>query len=226
MTASLEEMVRHRQKLWWLAGLNALGAIVSVVWLLYLVFEAAGFWRMILAESLLGFFIWPGPALLFAVGASLLCFHYSVVGLWLPVLSYCSAGIALIFDFRLVRRLHKPDEPGTLDAETEYAQWTYQLAGIVADLGTDSPEIEIRVYPEHTYNPHEAAPLFTARPNDFHATLTHLRDNFGSGVFWVIVFVRGEIRRRFALFVPVDSPLNPGPVAVTGRSVAEPVGKP
>ncbi len=83
-----------------------------------------------------------------------------------------------------------------------YEQWTYQLAGIVDELGTDNPEIEISVYPEHTYD-HKATPLFTVRPNDLNATLSRLRDNFGGGAFWVIVFVRGEIRRRFTLLVNV-----------------------
>ncbi len=109
MNEPLEDMVRRRQKLWWLAALNSLGALMSVAWLLYLVFEAAGFWRMVFAGILLSFLLWPGPALLFAVAASILCFHYSVVGLWLPIFSYCSAGIALVLDLRLAYRLDYPD---------------------------------------------------------------------------------------------------------------------
>ena len=105
LTEPMEEMVQRRQKLWWLAAINSLGALMSSAWLLYLVFDAAGFWRMVLAGFIQSIFLWPGPALLFAVSASILCFHYSVVGLWLPILSYCSAGIAFIFDYRIARRL-------------------------------------------------------------------------------------------------------------------------
>ena len=107
MIEPLEGIVRRRQKLWWLAATNSFGALVSTVWVLYLVFDAAGFWRMVLAAFLLSLLLKAGPALLFAVAASILCFHYSVVGLWLPILSYCSAGVALVLDFRLVRRVDK-----------------------------------------------------------------------------------------------------------------------
>src|SRR5258708_38386854 len=78
--------------------------------------------------------------------------------------------------------------------------WKEQLAGVVSELGADSPDIRICAYPEHTFD-HNAKPLLIARPNDFDATLSRLRTDFGGGVFWVIVFVRGEIRRRFSLLV-------------------------
>jgi hypothetical protein len=81
-----------------------------------------------------------------------------------------------------------------------YEQWRDQLASIVEELGADNPEVDIRVYPEHTYD-HKAAPLFTSRPNELQSTLSRLRNKYGKGVFPVIVFVRGEIRRRFTLLV-------------------------
>lgn len=79
-------------------------------------------------------------------------------------------------------------------------EWNRQLAGIVDELGIDNPDIQVCVYPEHTYDTN-ATPLFTARPNDLLATLSRLRADFGGGHFWVIIFVKGVIRRRFTLFV-------------------------
>jgi hypothetical protein len=83
-----------------------------------------------------------------------------------------------------------------LNSET----WSEQLAGIVAEFGTDSPDIQICVYPQHTYDV-KAKPLLTTRPGDFDSTVSRLRHEFGGGTFWVIVFARGKIRRRFALLV-------------------------
>jgi hypothetical protein len=91
----------------------------------------------------------------------------------------------------------------SIDVEKmNHEEWSRQLAGIVDELGNNNPEIEICVYPEHTYDP-KATPLFKARPDDLHATLSRLRDHFGGGIFWVIVFVRGEVRRRFTLIATV-----------------------
>jgi hypothetical protein len=151
----------------------------------------------------------------FAVAASFLCFHYSSVGIWLPVLAYCSAGVALIFDARLAlvgrqMREQKENEAagivgGTIvDVEKfGHTVWTEQLAEIVDVLGVNSPDIEIRIYPENTYD-HLAKPLFTARPDDWKATWSRLRQEFGSGSFPVIVFVKGEIRRRFQIMLPQE----------------------
>ena len=95
-----------------------------------------------------------------------------------------------------------PDKRKESIEKLNYEQWTSQLAGIVEEVGEDYPEVEIFIYPEHTYD-HKATPLLKAHPNDLHAVLSRLHDDFGGGVFWVIVFVRGEIRRRFTLLVNV-----------------------
>lgn len=92
-----------------------------------------------------------------------------------------------------------PDEPIDIE-KMNHDVWTDQLAGIVDELGANNPEIKICVYPEHTYDP-ETTPLFTVRPDDLQGTLSRLRTDFGGGVFWLIVFVRGQIRRRFTLYV-------------------------
>lgn len=208
MSESIDRAVTRRQKLWWLAATNKLGAVVTAIWLLWVVFDAGGLLRMLLSGLFLIFLLWPGPALLFAVAASVLCFHYSAVGLWLPLLSYCSAVSALVMDWRLARMLgNKLDSDavavGEKDVDWEKFSseiWSEQLAGIVAEVGEQSPEIDIRIYPENTID-HTAQPLFSARPEEYRATLSRLRSEFGGGQFLVIVLVRGEIRRRFTLLV-------------------------
>ncbi len=89
-----------------------------------------------------------------------------------------------------------------------HATWNEQLAGIVAECGMHNPEIDIRIYPQNTLD-HAAQALFLARPDEYEETLDRLQSDYGSGQFPVIVFVRGEIRRRFMLLImpsAVDQP--------------------
>ena len=104
-----------------------------------LVFNAAGFWRALLTAVLLSFLLWPGPAALFAVSASVLCFHYGVVGIWLPIASYLTAGIALVFDWNLSRAMQPTETAGAPGRENEHVpstedmnleEWNRQLSDI------------------------------------------------------------------------------------------------
>ena len=210
--------MRRTQKFWWVAAINFLGAALSTTWVLYLVYDAAGFWRSVLAAIPLGLILrFAGSAPLFAVAASLLCFHYSVVGLWLPLLSYCSGGIGLFLHLRTNRQVdemldldvtHATQGPSLSADQLNYEAWTESLAGVVEELGAENPEIEIRVYtyvsifpdPQASRNGPETH-LFTVRPNDLQTTVTRLRDEFGGGQFLVRVLVKGNLRRQFVLLV-------------------------
>lgn len=96
------------------------------------------------------------------------------------------------------KHYQRPAELTDID-EMNRDEWNRQLADIVSELGIDNPAIQICVYPEHTYDIN-ATPLFTVRPNDLQATLSRLSTEFRGGSFWVTVFVKGRVRRRFTLF--------------------------
>lgn len=209
MSAVPEEMVKRRRRLWWLAAANKIGAVVATAWTVVLAFEAAGLWRALLTTVLLSLLLKLGPAALFAVSASVLCFHYEVVGIWLPVASYLTAGIALIFDWNLSRATQGADIGVTPDSKTEPGpsieqmnseEWNRQLSGIVEQFGATSPDVDVRVFPHGNVDPN-STPLFHARPDDLIGTISRIRGAFGTGQFQVIVWVKGEVRRRFVLLV-------------------------
>lgn len=87
----------------------------------------------------------------------------------------------------------------TLD-KFDRERWFDQLSGLAFELGTDNSELEICAYPEHTYDT-KATPLFTTHSTDLDTCISRLRKEFGGGTFWFIIFVNGEVRRRFSLIV-------------------------
>jgi hypothetical protein len=112
--------------------------------------------------------------------------------------------------FTLIQRsFEEPEDTGTkstprtesIDVDAmNREEWNRQMAEIMGEFGAHDPTIRICLYREHTYDIH-SPPLFTAQPNELQKTLSRLSTDFGAGVFWVIVFVNGQVRRRFTLFV-------------------------
>ena len=92
-------LVRHAvwvaSKYGWLGPISLLAAVITSFWLLYLIFTARGFLTTLVAFFLLGISYRLGPAPMFAVASSILCFYFHAVGIWLPVISYVIAAITL-----------------------------------------------------------------------------------------------------------------------------------
>lgn len=87
----------------WLGPASSLAAAVTSFWLIYLVFEARGFVAAFLAFILLSICYKLGPAPMFAVASSFLCFYFHAVDLWLPILSYIVAAITLFVTLQIER---------------------------------------------------------------------------------------------------------------------------
>jgi hypothetical protein len=84
----------------WARVLTLIGAVVCSFWLVYRVFSAHGVLAAFLAFILLSIVYKFGASPMFAVAASILCFHFKVVGLWLPVTSYVIGAILLYADMK------------------------------------------------------------------------------------------------------------------------------
>ena len=106
LTRDLLRPLRFR----WLGYLCSLGALITSFWVIYLAYEARGFLAAFLAFAMLSLFYGVGPALMFAVASSYLCFYFHAVGPWLPIASYVAGGFMLFVTIRLmrVRRLTNP----------------------------------------------------------------------------------------------------------------------
>jgi hypothetical protein len=94
----------------WLGYLSSLGALITSFWFIYLAYEARGLLAAFAVFAFLSLCYGAGPALMFAVASSFLCFRFHVVGLWLPIVAYVAAVILLFVALRLhrVRRLIDP----------------------------------------------------------------------------------------------------------------------
>lgn len=84
----------------WARAVTLIGGITCSFWLIYRVFAAGGFLLAFLAFIALSFVFKFGLSPMFAVAASVLCFYFNAVGLWLPVLSYIVAAVLLYVDFK------------------------------------------------------------------------------------------------------------------------------
>lgn len=143
------------------------------------------------------------------MSASVLCFHYGVVGIWLPIASYLTGGIALIFAWNLAQVAQraetgvapedKDDQKPSIE-EMNSEEWNRQLSGIVEQFGAVNPDVDVRVFPKGNVDAN-STPLFHAKPDDLIGTMSRIRADFGTGQFQVIAYVRGEVRRRFVLLV-------------------------
>ncbi len=87
----------------WLGILNYLGAVLLSLWVLYLIYGTTGTMYALLALLVFGFILRFGASPLFVISASILYFHFSAAGVWLPVLSYVAAGAAFYNDLRRYR---------------------------------------------------------------------------------------------------------------------------
>ncbi len=87
----------------WLGILNYLGAVLTALWVLYLLYASAGPMYTVLAFLVFGLILRFGASPLFAIAASLVYFHFSAAGVWLPVFAYLAAGAAFYNDLRLYR---------------------------------------------------------------------------------------------------------------------------
>lgn len=93
----------------WARVVTQIGGIVCSFWLIYRVFAARGFLLAFLAFVALGFVYKFGVSPMFAVAASVLCFYFKAVGLWLPVTSYVVAAILLYVDLKRDRLRRRVD---------------------------------------------------------------------------------------------------------------------
>ena len=87
----------------WMRPVAGLGATVTSFWLIYLVYSASAAGPAAGMFMLMSFVYWFGPSPMFAVAASILCFHFEAVGLWLPVVSYVMAAVLLYVDLGVDR---------------------------------------------------------------------------------------------------------------------------
>ena len=71
-----------------------IGAFVSTFLMIFLVYQTEGILVAILLLPLLALIYIPGPAATCAIVASILYFHFHILGLWLPVLTYVLAVIS------------------------------------------------------------------------------------------------------------------------------------
>ncbi len=85
----------------WVRGLTGLGAVVTTVWIAYHAFKTDGFLATIIGLVFLCIIYRFGVAPIFAIVTSLLHFHFHIVGIWLPIISYLMAGFLLYMDLRL-----------------------------------------------------------------------------------------------------------------------------
>lgn len=84
----------------WVRVATQLGALCCSFWLIYRVFAARGFWLAFFAFIGLSLIYRFGVSPMFAVAASVLCFYFSAVGMWLPLISYVSALVLLYVDLK------------------------------------------------------------------------------------------------------------------------------
>ncbi len=80
--------------------LTMLGALGCSYWVIYREFAAHGFILALLSFFGFGVICKFGLSPLFAVAASILYFHYAVVGVWLPVISYVFGAMLLYVDWK------------------------------------------------------------------------------------------------------------------------------
>ena len=76
------------------------GAVVCSFWVIYRVFAASGFLLAFFAFLGLSAVYKFGVSPMFAVAASILCFYFNAVGLWLPITAYIVAALLLYVDLK------------------------------------------------------------------------------------------------------------------------------
>lgn len=101
----------------WARPITMLGALITSFWLIYRVFVAYGFWAALACFVGLSLVYGLGISPMFAVAASVLCFYFKAIGVWLPIISYILAIILLYFDIQVdnLRRRVDPYKLGSID---------------------------------------------------------------------------------------------------------------
>ena len=101
----------------WARTVTLIGGAVCSFWVIYRVFAARGFFLALLAFAALSLVYKFGVSPMFAVAASVLCFYFSAVGVWLPVMSYILAAILLYVDLKRdsLKRRVDPYNLGSID---------------------------------------------------------------------------------------------------------------
>ena len=85
----------------WLNPLCAVCGLLTSVWLLYLMYDRGGIMWTLLWFFLLSVAYKFGPAPMFALAASIVCFWAGSVGVWLPIFAYAIAALSLLVSLRL-----------------------------------------------------------------------------------------------------------------------------
>lgn len=81
--------------------MTAIGAPLTSLWLLYIVFQAAGFLMALVWFIGLSIAYQFGPSPMLALASSVLAFQYRTVSVWLPAVSYAAAALLLYVDIRM-----------------------------------------------------------------------------------------------------------------------------
>jgi hypothetical protein len=114
-SSQVEVATRLASKFGWLGPASSLSAAVTSFWLIYLVFRDRGFLAAFFAFLLLSVCYMFGPAPMFAVASSFLCFYFHAIGFWLPILSYIVAAITLIVSIQ-IDRARKAVDPSSVES--------------------------------------------------------------------------------------------------------------
>ena len=85
----------------WLCPASTISAAVTSLSLVYQVFKETGFAVAFFAVVLVSIFYRFGPAPIFAIASSILCFYFHSVDIWLPILAYIVAGISFLVTMRI-----------------------------------------------------------------------------------------------------------------------------
>jgi hypothetical protein len=84
----------------WARVVTMVGAIGCSFWVIYRVFATSGFLLAFFAFLGLSIAYKFGASPMFAVAASVLCFSFNVVGIWLPITAYIVAALLLYVDLK------------------------------------------------------------------------------------------------------------------------------
>jgi hypothetical protein len=92
-----------KTRLGWLGPVSSIGGVVTSFWLIYAAYSARGVLAATLALIFMSICYGAGPAFMFAVASTFLCFLLKQVGVWLPVTAYVLAAITLYVTVHVMR---------------------------------------------------------------------------------------------------------------------------
>ncbi len=97
---NIKDTIDLVQRTNWVRAITVFGAVITSFWLTGLIFNTQGFVAALACFIGLSLIYGIGFSPMFAVSASILCFSFNAVGIWLPTISYFFAVIMLYVDIR------------------------------------------------------------------------------------------------------------------------------